>query len=61
MTQDPFEKNNVAVEHPDKVAELQTRIEEVAKTKRQAPFPGRPNEVVTKDMHGEPVMPGEDA
>ncbi|HTY89388.1 MAG TPA: arylsulfatase [Candidatus Acidoferrum sp.] len=61
LAQDPSETNNVASEHPDKVAELQKRIEELAKQSAKPLFLVDQLQVIMKDMRGEPALPGEDA
>jgi arylsulfatase B len=60
IKQDPSEKNNVAAEHPEKVAELQKRIEEIARGSVKPLFLADQMKVVMKNMQGEPVLPGED-
>ena len=57
LAQDPSEKNNVAAEHPDRVAELHKRIEELAKGSDKPLFLIDQFKVVMKNMAGEPVMP----
>ena len=60
LAQDPSEKNNVAAAHPEKVAELQKRIEELAKGSAKPLFLIDQFKVVMKNMNGEPVMPIEE-
>ncbi len=36
LAQDPYEKNNVAAEHPDKVATMQTRLNDLGKESAKA-------------------------
>jgi hypothetical protein len=57
LAQDPSEENNVAAQHPDKVAASQQRLDELAKPKRKANVPRGPIQVVTKGLRGEPVLP----
>jgi arylsulfatase A-like enzyme len=61
IAQDPFEKNNVAAAHPDKVAELQKRIEELAKASTKPLFLVEQFKALQKGLHGEPALPNEDA
>jgi arylsulfatase A-like enzyme len=60
LAQDPSEKNNVAAAHPDKVAELQKRIGELARGSAKPLFLLDQFKVVMKNMNGEPVMPIEE-
>jgi arylsulfatase A-like enzyme len=61
IKQDPAEKDNLAASNPEKVAELQKRIEALSKEGVKPLFLVDQMKVVTKNMQGEPVMPGEDA
>ena len=61
IAQDPSEKNNVAAEHPDKVAELQKRIEELAKGSAKPLFLMEQFKATQQRLQGEPALPGEDA
>jgi arylsulfatase A-like enzyme len=61
IAQDPSEKNNVAAEHPDKVAELQKRIEELAKESAKPLFLVEQFKAMQKGLQGEPALPNEDA
>jgi arylsulfatase A-like enzyme len=61
IAQDPSEKNNVAAEHPDKVAELQKRIEERAKASTKPLFLVEQFKAMQKGLQGEPALPNEDA
>jgi arylsulfatase B len=61
IAQDPSEKNNVAAEHPDKVAELQKRIEELAKASTKPLFLVEQFKAMQKGLQGEPALPNEDA
>ena len=61
IAQDPAEKNNVAAEHPDKVAKLQKRIEELAKTSAKPLFLVEQFKAMQKGLQGEPALPSEDA
>ena len=57
LAQDPSEKNNVAAQHPDKVATLQQRLEVLAKESVKPLFLSDQFKVVTKNMQGEPILP----
>ena len=61
IAQDPFEKNNVAAEHPDKVVQLQKRIEELAKASTKPLFLVEQFRAMQKGLKGEPALPNEDA
>jgi arylsulfatase A-like enzyme len=58
---DPSEKNNVAAQHPDKVALLQKRIEALAKGAAKPLFFVDQFKVIKKNMHGEPILPTDEA
>jgi arylsulfatase A-like enzyme len=57
LAQDPSETKNVAGEHPDKVAALQKRIEELAKGSAKPLFLIDQFKVLQRNMQGEPVLP----
>ena len=61
IAQDLSEKNNVAAEHPDKVARLQQRIEELAKASAKPLFLVEQFKAMQKGLQGEPALPNEDA
>jgi arylsulfatase A-like enzyme len=61
IAQDRSEKNNVAAEHPEKVAELQRRIEELAKGSAKPLFLVEQFRAMQQGLQGEPALPGEDA
>ena len=61
IAQDPSEKNNVAAENPDKVAELQKRIEELAKASVKPLVLVEQFKATQQRLQGEPALPGEDA
>ena len=60
IAQDPSEKNNVAAEHPDTVAQLQKRMEELAKASTKPLFMVEQFKAMQKGLQGEPALPGED-
>jgi len=57
LAQDPSEKDNLAAQHPDKVAELQQRLDELAKQSNKPLFLVDQFKVITKNMQGEPILP----
>ncbi|MCE9589566.1 MAG: arylsulfatase [Planctomycetes bacterium] len=57
LAQDPSEKNNLAAQHPEKVAALQHRLDALAKESAKPLFLMDQFRVVMKNMSGEPVMP----
>lgn len=57
LAQDPSEKNNLAAQHPDKVAALQQRLDELAKQSEKPLFLVDQFKVITKNMQGEPILP----
>jgi arylsulfatase A-like enzyme len=61
IPQDPSEKNNLATANPDKVVELQKRIEELAKQSAKPLFLVDQFKALMKNMNAEPVLPNEDA
>jgi arylsulfatase A-like enzyme len=61
VAQDPSEKNNVAAEHRDKVAQLQQRIEELAKASTKPLFLVEQFKAMQQGLQGEPALPNEDA
>ena len=60
LAQDPSEKNNLASKHPDRVAALQRRVEALAKESAKPLFLVDQFKVVTKGMHGQPILPTDD-
>ncbi|MBI1370975.1 MAG: sulfatase-like hydrolase/transferase [Planctomycetes bacterium] len=60
LKDDPSEKTNLAADHPDKVTEMQLRINALAKDAAKPLFLMTQMKVVMKNMNGEPLMPGED-
>ena len=61
IAEDPSEKNNVAAQHPDTVAQLQKRIEELAKASTKPLFLVEQFKAMQKGLQGEPALPNEDA
>jgi hypothetical protein len=57
VAEDPSEKNNLAAEHPDKIAAFQQRLDELAKQSEKPLFLVDQFKVVIKGMHGEPILP----
>ena len=57
LARDPSERNNLAERHPDKVAELQRRIETLSKESAKPLFLIDQFKAVLKGMHGEPILP----
>lgn len=57
IAEDPSEKNNVAAQHPERVAAMQKRIEELAKQAEKPLFLTDQFKVVMKGMHGQPILP----
>jgi arylsulfatase A-like enzyme len=57
LSQDPFETTNLAVTNPEKVAQLQKRINELAAEAAKPLFLLDQFKVVLKNMDGEPIMP----
>jgi arylsulfatase A-like enzyme len=60
LAQDPSEQHNLASNHPEKVAALQQRLNELAKDAAKPLFLLDQFKVVMKNMNGEPVMPFEE-
>jgi len=58
--QDPSEANNVAAQHPDKVAALQARIESLSKESAKPLFLVDRFQTVMGSMQGKPVLPIDD-
>ncbi len=61
LAQDPSETNNLAAAHPDKVAAMQQSINALAQQSTKPLFLLDQFKVVTKNMHGEPILPIEEA
>ena len=61
IAQDPSEKTNLADKNPQKVAELQKRIEELARESAKSLFLVDAFKAVTSSAHGAPALPNEEA
>src|SRR5262249_27534603 len=61
LASDPSEKTDVARDHPDKVAELKRRIEELAAGSAKPLFLVDQFKALQKGLKGEPVLPTEEA
>jgi arylsulfatase A-like enzyme len=61
VAHDPAEKNDVAAANPAKVAELQKRIEELAKQSAKSLFLLEQFQGTQKGLHRPPALPNEDA
>jgi arylsulfatase A-like enzyme len=57
LAQDPSEKNNLALQFPEKVKAMQLRLEALAKEAAKPLFLIEQSKVVTKNMAGEPILP----
>ena len=57
ISQDPYEKNNLAAANPDKVAALQERINTLARESAKPLFLIEQFKVILKNAKGEPVLP----
>lgn len=60
LKDDPSEANNLAAQHPAKVAELQQHIETLAAQASKPLFLTDQFKVLAKNMKGEPVLPTDD-
>ena len=60
IAQDPSETTNLADKNPQKVAELQKRIEELAKESAKSLFMVEAFKAVQSAGHGAPALPNED-
>jgi len=61
IAEDPSEKTNLADKNPQKVSELQKRIEELARESAKPQFLVDAFKAVTSAAHGAPALPNEDA
>ena len=57
VAQDPAESHNLAAENPEKTVALQRRVEALAKESVKPLFLVDQFKVVTRGMHGEPILP----
>lgn len=60
LAKDPSEKNNLADSQPKRVAEMQKRLDSLAKEAAKPLFLVDQFKVIMKNMSGEPLMPGDD-
>jgi arylsulfatase A-like enzyme len=60
LAEDPSEKNNLAAGNPDKVLEMQKRLDALAREAAKPLFLVDQMKVVMKNMNGEPLLPGDD-
>jgi arylsulfatase A-like enzyme len=60
LSKDPSEQNNLAAAHPERVAAMQKRVNELAKEAAKPLFLVDQFKVVMKNMNGEPVLPIEE-
>jgi arylsulfatase A-like enzyme len=61
IAEDPSEKTNLTDKNPQKVSELQKRIEELARESAKSLFLTDAFKAVTSSAHGAPALPNEDA
>jgi arylsulfatase A-like enzyme len=57
ITEDPFEKTDVAAQNPEKIAALQARLEALAMESVKPLFLVDQFKTVMKGLHGEPILP----
>lgn len=60
LAQDPYEQNNLADAHPERVATMQERINTLSKSAAKPLFLLDQFKVMMKNMKGEPVLPIDD-
>jgi len=60
LAKDPYEQNNLAAAHPDKVLAMQQRLDALAKEASKPLFLVDQFKVIMKNMNGEPVLPTDD-
>jgi arylsulfatase A-like enzyme len=60
IANDPSEKHNVAAEHPETVAALQKRVNELAGTMAKSMMLQTEFEAMRQRLHMPPALPGED-
>lgn len=61
IAQDPSETTNLAAQHPERVVAMQKRIEELAKQAEKPLFLVDQFKVVMHGMHGQPILPTDEA
>ncbi len=57
LAQDPGETTNLAAQHPEKVAQMQRRIDELSRQSAKPLFLIDQFKALTKGLHGEPLLP----
>ena len=60
LVDDPSEAKNLAADHPEKVEAMKQRVEELAKGAAKPLFLVDQFKVITRNMQGEPLLPGDD-
>jgi len=60
LAEDPFEANNLADQHPERVAAMKQRINELSLEAARPLFLVDQFKVITRNMNGEPLLPGDD-
>lgn len=60
LAEDPSETRNLAAAHPDKVAAMQQRLDQLAREAAKPLFLVEQFKVITRNMQGEPLLPWDD-
>jgi arylsulfatase A-like enzyme len=60
LAEDPSETNNLAAQHPERVAAMQATLDSLAKGAVRPLFLVDQFKVITRNMQGEPLLPGDD-
>lgn len=60
LAEDPSEAQNLAAQHPEKVAAMQQRLDGLAREAAKPLFLVDQFKVITRNMQGEPLLPGDD-
>jgi arylsulfatase A-like enzyme len=60
LAEDPSETNNLAAQHPERVAAMQATLDALAKEAVRPLFLVDQFKVITRNMQGEPLLPGDD-
>ncbi|HMP77568.1 MAG TPA: arylsulfatase [Kiritimatiellia bacterium] len=60
LADDPSEERNLAGQHPEKVAAMQQRLDLLAREAAKPLFLVDQFKVITRNMQGEPLLPGDD-